>query len=197
MSERTAGGRLQLIALAKRYDQTSVLEGIDLAVEDGEFLTILGPSRLGQDHDPAPDRRLHGAQRRAILLDGRTSPRVPINRRPFNTVFQDYALFPHMTVGAERRLRPDGPRRRRGEHRPSGSPRRWSWCGSQTSASAIRPSSPAASSQRVALARALICEPRLILLDEPLAALDAELRRQMQEFLKSICSARSTPPSCS
>ena len=110
---------------------------------------------------------------------------MPINRRPFNTVFQDYALFPHLTVEANiayglvvrgtprteiaRRVRDAldlvqlGPLGKRYPAQLSGGQR-----------------------QRVALARAIICRPRLILLDEPLAALDVELRRQMQVFLKSI-----------
>ena len=66
---------------------------------DGEFITVLGPSRLGQDHGPAADRRLRRALGRRHPLRRALDPRrLPINRRPFNTVFQDYALFPHMTV---------------------------------------------------------------------------------------------------
>ena len=185
MSEPTAGGRLQLIAVAKRYDQTSVLEGIDLAVEDGEFLTILGPSGSGK----TTILRLIGGftepSAGQILFDGSDIAAVPIHRRPFNTVFQDYALFPHMTVGQNvgyglmvRGIARAAIRARVadalevvalqdfGQRYPS------QLSGGQR--------------QRVALARALICEPKLILLDEPLGALDAELRRQMQEFLKSL-----------
>jgi spermidine/putrescine transport system ATP-binding protein len=185
MTARTAGGRLQLIAVAKRYDQTSVLEGIDLAVEDGEFLTILGPSGSGK----TTILRLIGGftepSAGQILFEGSDIAHVPIHRRPFNTVFQDYALFPHMTVGQNvgyglmvRGIAKAAIRERvvdalevvalqdLGERYPS------QLSGGQR--------------QRVALARALICEPKLILLDEPLGALDAELRRQMQEFLKSL-----------
>jgi spermidine/putrescine transport system ATP-binding protein len=185
MTDRTAGGRLQLIAVGKRYDQTNVLEGIELAVEDGEFLTILGPSGSGKTTilrliggftEPSAGR---------ILFDGVDMAAVPIHRRPFNTVFQDYALFPHMTVGQNvgyglmvRGVAKAAIRARVAEalgvvaldgfadrypNQLSGGQR-----------------------QRVALARALICEPKLILLDEPLGALDAELRRHMQEFLKSL-----------
>ncbi len=185
MTERTAAGRLQLIAIAKRYDQTPVLDGIDLAVENGEFLTILGPSGSGKTTilrliggftEPSAGR---------ILFEGVDIAGLPIHRRPFNTVFQDYALFPHMTVGQNvgyglmvRGIARAAIRARvalalevvalegfadRYPNQLSGGQR-----------------------QRVALARALICEPKLILLDEPLGALDAELRRQMQEFLKSL-----------
>ena len=144
MSERTAGGRLQLIALAKRYDQTSVLEGIDLAVEDGEFLTILGPSGSGK----TTILRLIGGftepSAGQILFDGSDIAQVPIHRRPFNTVFQDYALFPHMTVGQNvgYGLMVRGVARA-GSGR--GSPMRSRWWRSRTSASAIRTSSRAAS----------------------------------------------------
>jgi spermidine/putrescine transport system ATP-binding protein len=120
-----------------------------------------------------------------ILLDGRSILGVPINRRPFNTVFQDYALFPHMTVaqnvgyGLLVRGLPRAELRRRVAE---------AIALVQLGDLALR--MPAQLSggqrQRVALARAIICEPRLILLDEPLAALDVELRRQMQSFLKGI-----------
>src|SRR6185369_4101021 len=119
------------------------------------------------------------------LLDGRDIARDPINRRPFNTVFQDYALFPHMTVagnvGYGLKVRGTAGatiKQRVGEVLDL----------VQLGSFAAR--YPAQLSggqrQRVALARAIICQPRLILLDEPLAALDVELRKQMQEFLKGI-----------
>ena len=185
MSERTAGGRLQLIALAKRYDQTSVLEGIDLAVEDGEFLTILGPSGSGK----TTILRLIGGftepSAGQILFDGSDIAQVPIHRRPFNTVFQDYALFPHMTVGQNvgyglmvRGVARAGIRARVADA--------LEMVALQDFGQRYPNQLSGGQRQRVALARALICEPKLILLDEPLGALDAELRRQMQEFLKSL-----------
>ncbi|MEW6632915.1 MAG: ABC transporter ATP-binding protein, partial [Pseudomonadota bacterium] len=120
-----------------------------------------------------------------IRLDGNDISHMPINRRPFNTVFQDYALFPHLTVAGNvgyglsvRHV----PRKEIAE--------RVAKALDLVQLGRFAERFPAQLSggqrQRVALARALICQPRLVLLDEPLAALDLELRRQMQEFLKSI-----------
>jgi spermidine/putrescine transport system ATP-binding protein len=185
MTDRTAGGRLQLITVAKRYDQTTVLRDIDLAVEDGEFLTILGPSGSGK----TTILRLIGGFTQPtggrILFDGVDIAGVPIHRRPFNTVFQDYALFPHMTVGQNvgyglmvRGLAKPAIRARVAEA--------LGVVALDDLAERYPNQLSGGQRQRVALARALICEPKLILLDEPLGALDAELRRQMQEFLKSL-----------
>src|SRR5215471_4219661 len=179
-----AGGLL-LTGVSKRYGDTTVLEPFDLTVEDGEFLTILGPSGSGKTTilrliggftEPTSGR---------ILLDGADITARPINRRPFNTVFQDYALFPHMTVadnvGYGLMVR----------HLPRAQIRaRVAEVLRVVALDALVDRYPAQLSggqkQRVALARAIICEPKIILLDEPLAALDAELRRQMQLFLKRL-----------
>ena len=185
MTDRTAGGRLQLIAVGKRYDQTSVLEGIDLAVEDGEFLTILGPSGSGK----TTILRLIGGftepSAGQILFDGIDIAGLPIHRRPFNTVFQDYALFPHMTVGQNvgYGLMVRGVARAAIRARVA---QALEVVALEGFAERYPNQLSGGQRQRVALARALICEPKLILLDEPLGALDAELRRQMQEFLKSL-----------
>src|SRR5215813_7097042 len=89
---------LELKSVAKSFGETRVLDNVDLAVEDGEFITILGPSGSGK----TTILRLIGGftqpDQGEIQLDGKDIAKEPINRRPFNTVFQDYALFPHMTV---------------------------------------------------------------------------------------------------
>jgi spermidine/putrescine transport system ATP-binding protein len=176
---------LELKGVSKAFGPIRVLEQIDLAVEDGEFITILGPSGSGKTTILRMIGGFIQPDTGAILLDGRDIARDPINRRPFNTVFQDYALFPHMTVagnvgyGLKVRGTAGGVIKQRvGEVLDL----------VQLGSFAAR--YPAQLSggqrQRVALARAIICQPRLILLDEPLAALDVELRKQMQEFLKVI-----------
>jgi spermidine/putrescine transport system ATP-binding protein len=176
---------IDLVGVAKSYGDVEVLRPVDLSIEDGEFLTILGPSGSGKT---TIIRMIGGFTQPTsgqILLDGRDIADQPIFARPFNTVFQDYALFPHMTVarnvgyGLMVRGRPKAEISRK-----------------VAEALAVVDLAdkaeryPAALSggqrQRVALARAIICEPRVVLLDEPLAALDAELRRTMRDFLKDL-----------
>ena len=177
--------RLHLDAVSKSYGALQVLAPTTLVVEDGEFLTILGPSGSGK----TTVLRLVGGFTRPtsgrVLFDERDLTAVPTHKRPFNTVFQDYALFPHMTVAANvgyglmiRGTPKAEIRRRVGETLEI------------VGLGALPERYPAQLSggqkQRVALARAIICEPKLVLLDEPLGALDAELRRQMQLFLKHL-----------
>jgi ABC-type Fe3+/spermidine/putrescine transport system ATPase subunit len=162
-----------------------VLHPLSLEVSNGEFLTLLGPSGSGK----TTVLRLIGGFAEVsggqILFDGRDITTVPANRRPFNTVFQDYALFPHMTVLENAGY---GPlvQKRSGKATRSLIDETMEIVG----LSGLRDRYPAQLSggqkQRVALARAIVCEPKVILLDEPLGALDASLRRQMQVFLKQI-----------
>jgi spermidine/putrescine transport system ATP-binding protein len=176
---------LELKDVHKSYGDVAVLSQIDLAITEGEFMTVLGPSGSGK----TTILRLIGGFTElttgAILLDGADISSMPINRRPFNTVFQDYALFPHMTVAGNVGYG----LKVRGVSKPEIRDRvRRSLALVQLEGFADRYPSQLSGGQqqRVALARALICDPRLILLDEPLGALDAELRRQMQRFLKRL-----------
>jgi spermidine/putrescine transport system ATP-binding protein len=178
-------GQLDLDGVSKSYGAVEVLRPTSLSVADGEFLTILGPSGCGKTTilrilggfaEPSAGR---------VVYAGRDLTRVPTHHRPFNTVFQDYALFPHMTVAANigYGLMVRGLRARDRQDRVGHAL-------GMVGLSGFGQRMPAQLSggqrQRVALARAIVCEPKVILLDEPLAALDAEFRRQMQGFLKDL-----------
>jgi spermidine/putrescine transport system ATP-binding protein len=176
---------LTLRSVSKSYGTVPVLHDIDLSIRDGEFLTVLGPSGSGKTTVLRLIGGLEPLTAGEIRLDGQDISRMPINKRPFNTVFQDYALFPHMTVSGNvgyglsvRHIKRKEIARRVAEALELVQLGRF--------ADRFPAQLSGGQRQRVALARALICQPRLILLDEPLAALDLELRRQMQEFLKSI-----------
>jgi len=176
---------LELKAVAKSFGATRVLDNVDLAVEDGEFITILGPSGSGKTTILRMIGGFTTPSAGEILLDGHDIAAMPINRRPFNTVFQDYALFPHMTVAGNvgyglqiRGTAKAETRKRVGDA--------LGLVHLEQFAARYPAQLSGGQRQRVALARAIICQPRLILLDEPLAALDVELRKQMQAFLKDI-----------
>ena len=164
---------------------TVAVDGVDLDVYDGEFLTLLGPSGSGKTTVLRMIAGFELPTAGTITLSGRDVTNVPPFDRDVNTVFQDYALFPHMTVlenieyGLKVKRVPATERRRRaeealasvalagfGDRRPS------QMSGGQR--------------QRVALARALVNRPRVLLLDEPLGALDLKLREHMQSELKAI-----------
>ncbi len=176
---------LELRDVSKRYAGIEVLHPTSLDVANGEFLTLLGPSGSGK----TTVLRLIGGFSQvsggSILFDGADITALAANRRPFNTVFQDYALFPHMTVienvgyGPLVQRRTDAAARRLIDETIE-----------IVGLAELRGRYPEQLSggqkQRVALARTIVCEPKVILLDEPLAALDASLRRQMQVFLKQI-----------
>ncbi len=181
----TSKDLLTLHGVTKAYGPVPVLHGIDLAIRDGEFLTVLGPSGSGKTTVLRLIGGLEPLTSGSIRLDGADISAMPINKRPFNTVFQDYALFPHLNVTDNVGYGLSVRHVARAEQK-----RRVAEALRLVQLEAFTARYPAQLSggqrQRVALARALICQPRIILLDEPLAALDLELRRQMQDFLKSI-----------
>lgn len=176
---------LRIRGLSVRFGTVDAISPLDLDVHDGEFLTILGPSGSGKTTLLRAIAGFQPPSTGRIEFDGRDIADLPINRRPFNTVFQDYALFPHMTVreNVGFGLRVRGTTRKLLNERVDVA---LGIVGLEELDSRYPAQLSGGQQQRTALARAMICEPRLILLDEPLAALDAALRRQMQKFLKSV-----------
>ncbi|MEJ5243242.1 MAG: spermidine/putrescine ABC transporter ATP-binding protein PotA [Desulfomicrobiaceae bacterium] len=176
---------LELRAVSKRYGDTLAVDGISLAVERGEFLTLLGPSGCGKT---TVLRLLAGFETPSageILLEGRSMTGVPPERRAINTVFQSYALFPHMNVfdnvAFGLRMRGVGARetRRRVEEALH-------LVHMEEFATRMVDRLSGGQQQRVAIARAVVNKPVVLLLDEPLSALDYRLRRRMQLELKHL-----------
>ena len=181
----TGGAAVTLESVVKRFGDVVAVDGVDLEVHEGEFFSMLGPSGSGKTTCLRMIAGFEAPTSGRVLLGGQDVSDLAPYERDVNTVFQDYALFPHMTVqanveyGLKVKKVPAGERRGRaaealamvqlsafGERKPS------QLSGGQR--------------QRVALARALVNRPKVLLLDEPLGALDLKLRQAMQIELKEI-----------
>ncbi|MGW4033590.1 ABC transporter ATP-binding protein [Streptomyces sp. NPDC004838] len=183
MTEKTAGGDVRLSGISKTYGSFTAVHPLDLTVPQGSFFALLGASGCGKTTTLRMIAGLEDPSTGTVRLGEQDVTALPPHKRPVNTVFQSYALFPHLTIhenvafGLRRRgirsvkkqvgdmldLVQLGDKAQRKPHQLSG--------GQQ---------------QRVAVARALINHPQVLLLDEPLGALDLKLRRQMQLELKRI-----------
>ena len=167
-------------------DAVRALDGVSVTIRENEFFTLLGPSGCGKTTLLRLIAGFEFPTEGEILLYGEDIAPLPPFKRPVNTVFQNYALFPHMTVGAEHRLRPRDAGQAQGRGRRRGSPRCCGWCAWRNCATARTSQISGGQQQRVALARALAPQPKVLLLDEPLSALDFKLRKDMQIELKRL-----------
>src|SRR5215213_3723989 len=183
--EGRTGGRVQLINLAKRYDDSEAVCGIDLDIRSGEFFSLLGPSGCGKTTTLRLIAGFERPTRGQILLDGKNVSDTPPNKRNVNTVFQSYALFSHLTVAENVAFGLRFMRSSRGETRARVA-QALALVHMQEFSDRKPHQLSGGQQQRVALARALILNPSVLLLDEPLGALDAKLRKMLQIELKAL-----------
>ena len=184
-SPKASAPDVEIQGVTKRFGDVVAVDAMDLRIERGEFYSLLGPSGCGKTTTLRMIAGFEQPTEGEILLAGQPIAGVPPYHRNVNTVFQHYALFPHMDVAQnvgyglrQRKVTKDEERRRVSEAlalvRLAGYERRrtWEMSGGQQ--------------QRVALARALVNRPTVLLLDEPLGALDLKLRKEMQLELKAL-----------
>ncbi len=176
---------LQLRQIRKSFDNTEVLKGIDLEVAQGEFITLLGASGCGKTTTLRIIAGLELPDAGQVILEGQDITNCEPNKRDVNTVFQNYALFPHMNVsdnvgyGLKIRKVPKAEIERKVEQALR-------LVQLEEYGKRMPDQLSGGQKQRIAIARAVINEPKVLLLDEPLGALDLKLRRQMQLELKRL-----------
>lgn len=176
---------LEILNIRKEFGGQTVVRDLSLRIEDGEFFSLLGPSGCGKSTLLRMLAGLESPTSGEIRLNGERIDRLPPQRRPVNMVFQRYALFPHLTVarnvafGLELKNVPADEVRERVD-------RVLDMVGLRGFADRRPETLSGGQSQRVAVARALVNEPKVLLLDEPLSALDQKMREHMQTELRAL-----------
>ena len=183
--DEAAGTIARLDGVTKRFGSVLALDRLDIAIQAGEFVTFLGPSGCGKSTTLRILGGFESPDTGRVILDGEDVTRLPPNKRNVNMVFQDYALFPHMSVAQNI----DFGLELKGLSRSQIQARReevMAFLELEDFGARYPEQLSGGQRQRVALARALAPDPALLLLDEPLGALDARLRSQVQQELKQI-----------
>ncbi|TGD95289.1 ABC transporter ATP-binding protein [Methylobacterium nonmethylotrophicum] len=178
-------GFLTITGAEKRYGASAVLGGVDLAVGSGEFVSLLGPSGCGKTTLLRIVAGLVAPDRGRVVLDGRDITRSPPHRRDVGVVFQNYALFPHLTVAENVAFGLKAKGHPKSEI-PAAVARFLALVQMAPFADRRAQALSGGQQQRVAVARALAVRPKLLLLDEPFSALDRKLREAMQIDLKRL-----------
>lgn len=185
LADAGSGTRVQFRGVVKDYGATRVLHGVDLDIAPGEFVSLLGPSGCGKTTALRVLAGLERATEGAVLLAGHDVSGVPTNKRDIGMVFQSYSLFPHLRVLENTAFG----LRRRGVGKAEAARRAGDaldLVGLGHLADRFPHQLSGGQQQRVALARALVTEPRVLLLDEPLSALDAKVRVQLRDEIRRI-----------
>jgi ABC-type Fe3+/spermidine/putrescine transport system ATPase subunit len=176
---------VRVAGLHKRYGGAPALAGVDLAASPGELITLLGPSGCGKTTTLRCIAGFLAPDAGDILIDGASIVATPLRKRDFGVVFQNYALFPHMTA-AENVAYGLRVRRIGRAERDARVAEALAMVGLDGMADRLPRNLSGGQQQRVALARALVIRPRLLLLDEPLANLDARLRQDMRALIRQL-----------
>lgn len=176
---------IRIEGLVKRFGNVVALDGVSLAVRRGEFLALLGPSGCGKTTLLRTIAGLIEPSAGTVWIDGMPMTGIPPNHRPVNTVFQNYALFPHLSVAENVAF---GPKRRRvpSAEIPQLVADALVTVGMKGYGDRYPAELSGGQQQRIALARAIVNQPKVLLLDEPLGALDLKLRKRMQIELKHL-----------
>ena len=185
LSEARSSASVEFAGVSKDFGSTRVLHEVDLKIEPGEFVSLLGPSGCGKTTALRVLAGLERASSGSVMLGGKDVSSTPTNKRDIGMVFQSYSLFPHLDVAANTAFG----LRRRGIGKADAHARAkdaLALVGLSHLAERYPHQLSGGQQQRVALARAIVTEPRVLLLDEPLSALDAKVRVQLRDEIRRI-----------